>query len=42
MLPGCTALAHLERIVEAAEARLSPDVEAAIEAVHAEIKNPVV
>ncbi|MFQ5786069.1 MAG: aldo/keto reductase [Alphaproteobacteria bacterium] len=41
-LPGCTAPDQLDAIVAAGEVTLSEDVLAAIDSIHAEIRNPVV
>lgn len=41
-LPGCTQMAHMERIIEGGDITLSADVLAAIDEVHAEDRNPVI
>ena len=41
-LPGCTSILHLDSILAGAEMTLSDDVVEAIDAVHADIKNPVI
>ena len=41
-LPGATRIEHVERIIAAGDVTLPDDVLSAIDAVHAEIKNPVI